>query len=137
MGGRTVDDRFRLGSLSGMGDEASAADIQLDPKRVAELVAEGATLIDVRRDYEWEGGRIAGARHIEVNELVAQSESIPKDRAIVFYCRGGNRSAMAAAAFREAGYDAHNMAGGIQAWVDAGLEIEPADGEVRAPLPAS
>jgi hypothetical protein len=29
------------------------------------------------------------------------------------------------------------MAGGIQAWVDAGLEIEPADGEVRSPLPAT
>jgi rhodanese-related sulfurtransferase len=118
-------------------EEATTADIELEPKRVAELIAEGVELIDVRRDYEWEGGRIAGARHIEVNELAAEAESIPKDRPVIFYCRGGNRSGMAAAAFREAGYDAHNMAGGIQAWVEAGLPIEPADGEVRAPLPAS
>jgi rhodanese-related sulfurtransferase len=118
-------------------EDAPTGEVELDPKRVAELAAQGAVLIDVRRDYEWEGGRIAGARHIEVNELIAQAESIPKDQPVIFYCRTGNRSGMAAAAFREAGYDAHNMAGGIQAWVDAGLEIEPADGEVRAPLPAS
>jgi rhodanese-related sulfurtransferase len=118
-------------------EDAPTGEVELDPKRVAELAAQGAVLIDVRRDYEWEGGRIAGARHIEVNELTAQAESIPKDQPVIFYCRTGNRSGMAAAAFREAGYDAHNMAGGIQAWVDAGLEIEPADGEVRAPLPAS
>jgi rhodanese-related sulfurtransferase len=120
-----------------MSEEAPTSEIELDPKRVAELVAEGAVLIDVRRDYEWEGGRIQGARHVEVNQLTAQAESIPTDQPVIFYCRTGNRSGMAAAAFREAGYDAHNMAGGIQAWVDTGLEIEPADGEVRAPPPAS
>jgi rhodanese-related sulfurtransferase len=120
-----------------MSEEAPTDEVELDPNRVAELIGQGAMLIDVRRDYEWEGGRIAGARHIEVNQLTAQAESIPKDQPVIFYCRTGNRSGMAAAAFREAGYDAHNMAGGIQAWVDAGLEIEPADGEVRAPLPAT
>jgi rhodanese-related sulfurtransferase len=120
-----------------MSEEAPADEVELDPTRVAELIGQGAMVIDVRRDYEWEGGRIAGARHIEVNELTAQAESIPKDQPVIFYCRTGNRSGMAAAAFREAGYDAHNMAGGIQAWVDAGLEIEPADGEVRTPLPAT
>jgi rhodanese-related sulfurtransferase len=118
-------------------EDAPTTEAELEPKRVAELIADGAELIDVRRDYEWEGGRIEDARHIEVNELVAEAESIPKDRPVIFYCRSGNRSGMAAAAFREAGYDAHNMAGGIQAWVEAGLPIEPADGEVRAPLPAS
>jgi rhodanese-related sulfurtransferase len=120
-----------------MSEDPPEGEVELDPKRVAELAAEGAVVIDVRRDYEWEGGRIAGARHIEVNDLVAQAESIPKDTPVVFYCRTGNRSGMAATAFREAGYDAHNMAGGLHAWVDAGLEIEPADGEVRDPLPAT
>jgi rhodanese-related sulfurtransferase len=126
-----------LGTLSTMTEEQSTNEAELDPRRVAELVAEGAVLVDVRRDYEWEGGRIPGARHIEVNDLVAQAESLPRRQPVIFYCRTGNRSGMAAAAFREAGYDAHNMAGGLQAWVDAGLEIEPSDGEVRAPLPAS
>jgi rhodanese-related sulfurtransferase len=37
---------------------------------------------------------------------------------------------MATDAFRGAGYDARNLAGGIVAWVDAGLPIEPAEGEI-------
>ena len=44
---------------------------------------------------------------------------------------------MAAQAFREAGYDAYNLAGGIEAWVAEGQRIEPDDGEVRKPRPAS
>ena len=42
---------------------------------------------------------------------------------------------MAAQAFREAGWDAHNLDGGITAWVDAGLAIEPEDGEVAQGRP--
>ena len=71
-------------------------------------------LIDVRRDYEHEAGHIAGSRHIEMNDLTAKAGSIPKDRPVVFYCRGGSRSAMAAEAFSQAGFDAHNMTGGIE-----------------------
>ena len=56
---------------------------------------------------------------------------------MLFYCRSGNRSAMAADAFREAGYDAHNLAGGIEAWVGEGRPLDPADGEVVPPPPPS
>ncbi len=37
---------------------------------------------------------------------------------------------MATRAFREAGWDAHNMEGGIQAWADAGLPLAPDGGYV-------
>jgi rhodanese-related sulfurtransferase len=37
---------------------------------------------------------------------------------------------MAAHAFRRAGYDAHNLAGGLEAWVAAGLPLEPPEGKV-------
>jgi rhodanese-related sulfurtransferase len=118
-------------------EEAGSGETELDPNRVAELVAQGAELIDTRRDHEWEGGHIRGTRHIEVNELTAQSASIPRDRPIVFYCRTGSRSGMATEAFRMAGYDAFNLAGGIRAWVNAGFGIEPEHGEIRDPLPGS
>ena len=107
---------------------------ELPPERVAELTAGDAELIDVRREEEWEAGRIAGARHVEMNQLTASAEAIPRDRPVIFYCRSGGRSAMAADAFREAGYDAHHLAGGLTAWVESGLSIE---GEVASPLPAS
>lgn len=103
----------------------------LSPQRVAQLLEEGeAQLVDVREDYEWEAGRIAGARHIELERLAGRAEEIDRDRPVVFQCRLGARSAMATAAFRAAGWDAYNLKGGIQAWVDAGGPIEPEDGRV-------
>jgi rhodanese-related sulfurtransferase len=101
------------------------------PQQVAELLQDGAIqLIDVRQDYEVEAGRIAGARQVELTELAAQAESIERDRPVVFYCRSGARSAMASDAFAQAGFDAHNMAGGLLAWEDAGLPLEPEEGYV-------
>jgi rhodanese-related sulfurtransferase len=113
-------------------DETSAGQLEVAPERVKELLDAGeATLVDVREDTEWEAGRAPGAVHIELNELTSRAEEVPKERTAVFYCRTGNRSAMAAEAFAQAGWDAHNMAGGLVAWVERGLEIEPADGEVH------
>lgn len=117
-------------------DEA-ATQTELDAATAQQLIDGGAELIDVRREYEWEGGHLAGARQVEINELTAASDTIARDRPVIFYCRGGNRSQMAAEAFRQAGFDAHSLAGGIEAWVAGGHPIEPPDGEVRAPLPPS
>jgi len=117
-----------------MPDETGTA-IEIDPRRAADLVDSGAVLIDVRRPYEWEAGRIAGARHLEMNDLANTAESIPRDRAVVFYCRSGSRSALAASAFRQAGWDAYNLEGGLQEWVDQGRELDPPDGEVAPPQP--
>src|SRR5262249_25648714 len=47
-----------------------------------------------------------------------------------FYCRSGARSAMASDAFSQAGFDAHNMTGGLLDWDAAGLPLEPEDGYV-------
>ncbi len=106
-------------------------EIGLPPERVAEMLREdGAELIDVREPHEWEAGHIAGARHIPLDRLPSEAESIAHERPVVFQCRGGNRSAMAAQAFREAGYDAYNMEGGLSAWAERGLPLEPEDGHV-------
>lgn len=101
------------------------------PRQVAGLQAQGEIqLIDVRQPYEHEAGRIAGDRHIELGQLPAQQSAIDANRPIVFYCRSGARSAMATHAFRRAGYDAHNMAGGLLEWQAAGLPLEPRNGYV-------
>jgi hydroxyacylglutathione hydrolase/adenylyltransferase/sulfurtransferase len=105
-------------------------DIEVSPQEARELVERGAQLIDVREGYEHEAGRIAGARHVELERLAAQAETIDRDRPVVFHCRLGARSAMATQAFRAAGYDAWSMAGGIQRWVEDGLPIEPDGGHV-------
>jgi rhodanese-related sulfurtransferase len=101
------------------------------PQQVSELLAKGQIqLIDVREPYEVEAGRIAGARHVALAELAARADTLERDQPIVFYCRSGARSAMATEAFRGAGFDAHNMAGGLLEWDAAGLPLEPSDGRV-------
>lgn len=112
-------------------EEAVVTGLEVEPARLAAMIADDdVQVIDVRRAYEHEAGHIPGARHVEINELTASADSIAKDRPVVFYCRGGGRSAMAAEAFAQAGWDAHNLAGGINAWVDLESPLEPADGTV-------
>jgi rhodanese-related sulfurtransferase len=87
-------------------------------------------LIDVRQLDEHAAGRIAGTRLIELSDLAAQAETIDRERPVVFYCRSGSRSAMAADGLSAAGYDAHNMAGGLLEWHARGLPLDPPDGRV-------
>jgi rhodanese-related sulfurtransferase len=114
------------------------ADIEIDPERVQQLLdeplgegsAQAAQVIDVREHYERAAGHIAGTRHIEFAALTGAATSIDKEQPVVFYCRVGSRSDVAAKAFRSAGYDAYSMRGGLLRWVDEGLPLEPADGHV-------
>lgn len=98
---------------------------------LAQALEDGsATVIDVREPYEWERGRIAGTRHIPMDRVAAQAETIDPSKPVIFYCRLGVRSLMAAQAFHAAGLDARSMAGGIQAWHDEGRAMEPEDAQV-------
>ena len=109
----------------------NADEVDVSPEQVARERERGAVqLVDVREDAEWDAGRIAGARHIQLGQVAAQAATIDRERPVVFYCRVGSRSTMAADAFRRAGYDAYSMDGGLIAWADRGLPLEPEDGTV-------
>jgi rhodanese-related sulfurtransferase len=104
------------------------------PTEVSRLLVDGEIqLVDVRAPHEHEAGHIAETPLIELGELTARAGEIDRDRPVVFYCRSGGRSAMATEAFLQAGYDAHNMAGGMLAWASAGLPIAPDGGIVAEP----
>jgi rhodanese-related sulfurtransferase len=103
---------------------------ELEAERVAEVVAEGWQVIDVREPHEWDAGRIAGTRHVPIAQLTAEAESFDRERPIVFYCRVGSRSGLATDAFRASGFEAYHLRGGIVEWVQRGLPLEPADGRV-------
>ena len=106
-------------------------DLEYSPRQVSALLEQGELeLIDVREAHEYEAGRIAGARHLPLAELSAQAETIGRDKPVVFYCRSGARSAMATQAFGQAGWEAHNLDGGLLEWQAAGLPLEPEDGRV-------
>jgi rhodanese-related sulfurtransferase len=103
----------------------SATDIELDPHSAAELAGAGqALLVDVRTDEEHAAGRIDGDVHIPLDELSARAAELPDDAPLIFYCRVGARSLMAAQALRASGRDdAQSLAGGIVAWAGDSLPI--------------
>ena len=101
------------------------SDIEVTPQRTRELLQSGeAVVVDVREPYEREAGHIEGTRHIELERLSSQAETLPRDRPVVFHCRLGARSAMAAQAFRASGFDAWSMAGGLVRWDEEGLPVD-------------
>jgi rhodanese-related sulfurtransferase len=115
-----------------MGAADQRSSIEIEPERVAGWLAEkpDLQLVDVRESYEREAGYIAGSRHIELIKLSSQAATLERARPVVFYCRVGARSDMAAQAFRAAGFEAFSMRGGLLRWAREQRALEPEDGYV-------
>ncbi len=111
-----------------MGEAGEPKEVSRDEAQ--KLIEDGAQLVDVRAEHEWEAGRIAGATHLPLAELAERAGEIDPERPVVVYCRGGNRSSMAAAALADAGYDAAKLTEGISGWAEAELPLEPEGGYV-------
>jgi adenylyltransferase/sulfurtransferase len=101
-----------------------ADSVDLTPNELAQRLAdqEDFALIDVREPYEWEIGRIPGARLIPLGSLRHAMGSLDTAREVVVYCRSGVRSADAARVLRAAGFRALNLTGGILRWSD---DVDP------------
>jgi rhodanese-related sulfurtransferase len=114
-----------------MSDTAPTS-IEIDHARLAAWLREETPpqTVDVRESHEREAGYIEGSRHIQLVELTGAADSIDRDRPVVFYCRVGARSAMAAEAFRVAGYEAYSLDGGLLRWAAEGLPLSPEGGTV-------
>ena len=79
----------------------------------------GGVIIDVREQDEFRAGHLPGARGIGrgILEYHIADEVPDTEREIVLYCRGGNRSALAADSLRQMGYtNVYSMRGGFRAW---------------------
>ncbi len=84
-------------------------------------------IIDVRREDEFYGelGHIPQAQHIVLDELESKIPQLPKDKAIVFICRSGARSAQASMWASQMGLkNTYNMKGGMIRWNEENLETE-------------
>jgi len=111
---------FELAAAATLDGEAAAV-AELSPDEVAEALATGAIrLIDIRTDEEVaETGTIPGAEHIAMDRLDASLLDGGDVRAVVLYCRSGNRSLVAASRLaEETGKPVAHMPGGILAWQD-------------------
>jgi rhodanese-related sulfurtransferase len=102
-------------------------------EQTAAALADGsAQVIDIREQYEWDAGHIDGVRHVEMGSLQSQAGSIDRESPVIFQCKSGARSTMAAQAFRAAGYRAFSLDGGLDRWVAEGRPIAPEDGRVAS-----
>jgi rhodanese-related sulfurtransferase len=113
--------------------ETRSGQTDIEPGELADWLArepQDVQLVDVREPYEREAGRIAGSRHVPMVALSEQAATLDRDRPVVFYCRVGSRSDMAAQAFRAAGYRALSMSGGLVRWVEESRPLDPPDGHV-------
>ena len=79
------------------------------------LVADGATVVDVRTKYEFSRSSIPGALHIPIDELRERHTEIPAGKVIV-YCQVGHRGHTATMYLRGIGIDAYNLDGGMSTW---------------------
>ena len=96
---------------------------EVDTAGAAEMIANGAVVLDIREPDEYDQGALANAIHIPRDHLEAQIEARILDRnaPVVIYCAGGVRSAFAARTMQELGYtDVVSMAGGFGRWKDEG-----------------
>lgn len=115
--------------------EAMTAVENLDPDQVAaELTSGSAVLVDIRDAEEREKhGSIPGAIHASRGLLEFKADpahpyhiaELNPHRRVILHCASGGRSALAAQTLSAMGYeDVAHLAGGINAWRDAGMKIQ-------------
>jgi rhodanese-related sulfurtransferase len=96
---------------------------QVEPRDVPD----DGVVLDVREPDEWSQGHIPGARHVPMNSVPAtaayEPQTVPADERIYVVCHVGGRSAQVTAWLRRQGYDAVNVAGGMDRWAQAGLPV--------------
>ncbi len=85
---------------------------------------EGAFLLDVRTQPEWEDYHVDGATMIVLDELESRVSEVPFDQEVIIICRSGNRSQVARDILLAAGHrSVTSIAGGINGWMAAGHEV--------------
>ena len=99
----------------------------LSPAQATALInREDAQVIDVREASEFSTGHLLNARHIPLSDLEKRLGELEKfkDKPVILNCQSGGRSSSACAILAKAGFtNVHNLEGGIEAWVQAGMPI--------------
>jgi rhodanese-related sulfurtransferase len=86
---------------------------------------EDALVLDVRDPGEYGAGHVLGAKNVPLSRLGDAEVAKRKDRPVIVYCDGGERSSKAVAALKKQGFArVVNLTGGLRAWQQAGLPVE-------------
>lgn len=83
------------------------------------LDTEEVQLVDVRTPEEFEEVRIADSQNIDFNSPTFDEDitKLDKEKPVILYCKGGNRSAKCAKKLKDAGFKkVYDLEGGISKW---------------------
>lgn len=99
---------------------------QIDAARLREMRGrKRVQVVDVRSPEEWTHGHLPGAIHIPLAALPQRLDELDASAPIVLHCKGGGRSSIATSLLQSRGLSAvSNLAGGYDAWVAEGFEVE-------------
>ncbi len=100
---------------------------EISVEETLKKVKNGANLIDVREDNEWNDGHAEGTIHLGrgIIERDIVGKFPDKNADLILYCGGGYRSALAADNLQKMGYtNVLSMIGGWTAWKEANAPIE-------------
>jgi rhodanese-related sulfurtransferase len=97
----------------------------ISPARAAELVRQGAVLVDIREADEHAREHIPGARHHALSRIDSDTPVRDGDDVLVFHCRSGARTRGNAARLAAASStcETYILDGGLEAWKKAGLPV--------------
>jgi molybdopterin/thiamine biosynthesis adenylyltransferase/rhodanese-related sulfurtransferase len=105
----------------------SIDEVSVEETKERAAADDAPVLVDIRERDEYEQGFIPAAHWIPRGFLELKIEDLvpERDREIILYCAGGTRSALAARALEELGYDnVASMAGGFRSWKNAGYAFD-------------
>jgi rhodanese-related sulfurtransferase len=108
-------------------DDAKSRVKEVSPAEAAVLQRNGAVLIDVREKEDFDAEHATGALPLSkgVLELRIEEHVTDPNTAIILYCGGGSRSALAADSLQRMGYsNVRSLAGGFKAWSEQHLPTE-------------
>ena len=92
---------------------------QINVHEAKKKMEEGAILIDVREDWEYEKGHVSGSRWIPLAKLKEESKDLDKEKEYLLMCKMGGRSQRASEWLSENGFGkVSNVQGGIMDWAD-------------------
>jgi len=96
------------------------------PMDAVRLVNQGAVLLDVRSQAEFDSGHILDAKHVPQDQLASSIETLKKykDKVVIACCESGMRSGAAARLLQAQGFTkVVNLKGGLQAWRAENLPV--------------
>lgn len=88
-----------------------------------QAIAQGAHVVDVREQDEFDAGHVPNAHHIPLSTVPDRAGEIPTGETVWLICQGGVRSMKAADYLEAQGYEVVSVAGGTRNWIESGKTV--------------